>query len=125
MGDIEEQPVVGGMVFSKTFKVIGQFDGNDLMDCQDCKLWCLMRFLMPCHSLADVFHQFLAEDFDAKAHATVVIQGTAIAQQLGKLAQGINLLDKELHGQVVAHHEDLLSQATGIETLQGEQWMGT
>ncbi len=71
--------------------------------------------------LVDVFRQFLEEDFDAKAHATSVIQGLVISQQLAKLAEGINLLDKELHGQVVARHEDLLSQATGIETLEGQQ----
>ena len=81
-----------------------------------CKFYCILYHFLCC---ADEFRQFLVEDFDAKAHATLVIQGTAIAQQLGKLAEGINLLDKELHGQVVAHHEDLLSQATGIETLQG------
>ncbi|KAK2155274.1 hypothetical protein LSH36_244g03005 [Paralvinella palmiformis] len=66
-----------------------------------------------------VFNQFLVEDFDAKALATKAIQGVAVSQQLAKLADGINLLDKELHSQVVAHHEDLLSQATGIETLEG------
>ena len=66
-----------------------------------------------------MYKQFLTEDFDARAHATAVIQGSLIAQQLSKLSEGISLLDKELHAQVVAHHEDLLSQATGIETLQG------
>ncbi len=70
--------------------------------------------------VSDIFHQFLKDEFDAKAHATRVIQGMAIAQQLGKLAEGINLVDKELHAQVVNHHKDLLSQATGIETLEGE-----
>ncbi|CAH1787402.1 unnamed protein product, partial [Owenia fusiformis] len=67
----------------------------------------------------DLFQQFLAEEFDVKAHATQVIQGVAISQQLAQLAEGISLLDKELHSQVVNHHEDLLSQATGVETLEG------
>ena len=53
-----------------------------------------------CCIFADIFHQFLEENFDAKAHATRVIQGLAISQQLAKLAEGINLLDKELHSQV-------------------------
>jgi len=32
---------------------------------------------------------------------------------------GIALLDKELQGQVLANHEDLLSQATWVEKLEG------
>ncbi|XP_076469307.1 conserved oligomeric Golgi complex subunit 5-like [Babylonia areolata] len=67
----------------------------------------------------DVFKQFLSEDFDVKDHANKVIQGMAIAEQLGKLAEGISLLDKEIHTQIVSHHEDLLSQATSVETLEG------
>ncbi|XP_064633908.1 conserved oligomeric Golgi complex subunit 5-like [Lineus longissimus] len=67
----------------------------------------------------EVFEKFLQDDFDAKAYATKAIQGLAITRQLAKLAEGINLLDKDLHSQVVAHHEDLLSQATGVETLEG------
>ncbi|XP_074644447.1 conserved oligomeric Golgi complex subunit 5-like [Tubulanus polymorphus] len=67
----------------------------------------------------EAYKQFLEEDFDAKTYATKAIQGAAISAQLAKLAEGINLLDKELHSQVVAHHEDLLSQATGVETLEG------
>jgi conserved oligomeric Golgi complex subunit 5 len=48
-----------------------------------------------------VFQQFLCNEFDAKAHATRVIQSHAISQQLARLAEGINLLDKELHSQVI------------------------
>uniref|UniRef100_A0A8D2P161 Conserved oligomeric Golgi complex subunit 5 n=1 Tax=Zosterops lateralis melanops TaxID=1220523 RepID=A0A8D2P161_ZOSLA len=47
------------------------------------------------------------------------IHQAVIAEQLAKLAQGISQLDKELHLQVVARHEDLLAQATGIESLEG------
>ena len=56
---------------------------------------------------ADVFQQFLNEDFDVKEHANKVIQGMAITQQLGKLAEGISLLDREIHTQVMmkAHDE--------------------
>ncbi|KAJ8301246.1 hypothetical protein KUTeg_020233 [Tegillarca granosa] len=67
----------------------------------------------------DVLSQFLNENFDVKAHANQAIQGKAIAEQLSKLAEGISLLDKEIHSQIVAHHDDLLSQATGVETLEG------
>lgn len=61
----------------------------------------------------------MEEAFDVKAHANQAIQRAAITDQLSKLAEGIGLLDKEIHSQIVAHHEDLLSQATGVETLEG------
>lgn len=48
----------------------------------------------------EAFKQFLSEDFDVKDHANKVIQGMVITQQLGKLAEGISLLDKEIHTQV-------------------------
>ncbi|XP_044182352.1 conserved oligomeric Golgi complex subunit 5-like [Acropora millepora] len=67
----------------------------------------------------DTFKQFLEEEFDDRVYANNIIQGRAISETLARLADGINLLDKELHGQVVEHHEDLLQQATGIETLEG------
>uniref|UniRef100_A0A8C1QCQ8 Conserved oligomeric Golgi complex subunit 5 n=1 Tax=Cyprinus carpio TaxID=7962 RepID=A0A8C1QCQ8_CYPCA len=47
------------------------------------------------------------------------IHHAVIAEQLAKLAEGISQLDRELHCQVVARHEDLLAQATGIESLEG------
>ncbi|XP_033119679.1 conserved oligomeric Golgi complex subunit 5-like [Anneissia japonica] len=67
----------------------------------------------------ETFRDFLQDDFDVKAHTNHVMQTMAISDQLSKLAEGISLLDKELHSQVAAHHSDLLSQATGIETLDG------
>ncbi|XP_048587951.1 conserved oligomeric Golgi complex subunit 5 isoform X2 [Nematostella vectensis] len=67
----------------------------------------------------ETYKQFIEKDFDAKAYANSVIQSRAISDSLSKLADGITLLDKELHSQVVCHHEDLLQQATGIETLEG------
>lgn len=48
-----------------------------------------------------------------------MIQSLVISKELSKLADGISLLDKQIQHQVVAHHEDLLKQATGIETLEG------
>ncbi|XP_021370975.1 conserved oligomeric Golgi complex subunit 5-like [Mizuhopecten yessoensis] len=67
----------------------------------------------------DVFSQFLDATFDVKGYANKAIQGQAIAEQLSKLAEGISLLDREIHSQIVARHDDLLSQATGVETLEG------
>ncbi|XP_060069562.1 conserved oligomeric Golgi complex subunit 5-like isoform X3 [Ylistrum balloti] len=67
----------------------------------------------------DIFSQFLDASFDVKGYANRAIQGQAIAEQLSKLAEGIALLDREIHSQIVAHHDDLLSQASGVETLEG------
>uniref|UniRef100_A0A672IKM1 Conserved oligomeric Golgi complex subunit 5 n=1 Tax=Salarias fasciatus TaxID=181472 RepID=A0A672IKM1_SALFA len=66
------------------------------------------------------YSDFLAEDFDVKTYTAQAIHHAIIAEQLARLAQGISQLDKELHSQVVARHEDLLAQATGIESLEGE-----
>ncbi|XP_068163000.1 conserved oligomeric Golgi complex subunit 5 [Antennarius striatus] len=67
----------------------------------------------------ECYADFLTEDFDVKTYTAQAIHHAVIAEQLAKLAQGISQLDKELHSQVVARHEDLLSQATGIESLEG------
>lgn len=71
------------------------------------------------YTVLETFRSFLGEEFDAKSYAASIVQGSSVAQNLSKLADGISLLDKEIHAQVVAHHNDLLSQATGIETLEG------
>uniref|UniRef100_A0A8B9WPU8 Conserved oligomeric Golgi complex subunit 5 n=1 Tax=Bos mutus grunniens TaxID=30521 RepID=A0A8B9WPU8_BOSMU len=67
----------------------------------------------------ECYSDFLNEDFDVKTYTSQSIHQAVIAEQLAKLAQGISQLDKELHLQVVARHEDLLAQATGIESLEG------
>lgn len=67
----------------------------------------------------ETYRQFCEDDFDAKSFATRVIRSHAVSQQLSSLAQGISLLDKELNQQVSDHYEDLMSQATGIEALEG------
>ncbi len=48
------------------------------------------------------------------------MQSQMVGEMIGKLAEGIGSLDKELYSQVVTNYEDLLSQATGIEALQSE-----
>uniref|UniRef100_A0AAR2L942 Conserved oligomeric Golgi complex subunit 5 n=1 Tax=Pygocentrus nattereri TaxID=42514 RepID=A0AAR2L942_PYGNA len=67
----------------------------------------------------ECYAEFLDEEFDAKTYTAHVIHHAVIAEHLAKLAQGISQLDRELHCQVVARHEDLLAQATGIESLEG------
>ncbi|XP_072715729.1 conserved oligomeric Golgi complex subunit 5 isoform X2 [Ciconia boyciana] len=69
--------------------------------------------------IEECYADFFREDFDVKAYTSQSIHQAVIAEQLAKLAQGISQLDKELHLQVVARHEDLLAQATGIESLEG------
>lgn len=43
----------------------------------------------------------------------------SVAEQINKLSKGIAILDKELQRQVLENREDLLSQATWIEKLEG------
>lgn len=66
----------------------------------------------------ECYTDFMKEDFDVKTYTAQAIHHSVIAEQLAKLAEGISQLDKELHSQVVARHEDLLAQATGIESLE-------
>uniref|UniRef100_A0A9J8A893 Conserved oligomeric Golgi complex subunit 5 n=1 Tax=Cyprinus carpio carpio TaxID=630221 RepID=A0A9J8A893_CYPCA len=67
----------------------------------------------------ECYADFLKEGFDVKTYTAQAIHHAVIAEQLAKLAEGISQLDRELHCQVVARHEDLLAQATGIESLEG------
>lgn len=36
----------------------------------------------------DFYHQFLSENFDVKEHASHVLQGSIVSEQLSKLAEG-------------------------------------
>ncbi|XP_069674732.1 conserved oligomeric Golgi complex subunit 5 [Periplaneta americana] len=65
----------------------------------------------------EFYKQFLQKDVDIKNEA--VSLGLSVTEQLKKLTEGITLLDKELQRQVLANHEDLLSQATWVEKLEG------
>ncbi|KAF4527765.1 hypothetical protein B566_EDAN016470 [Ephemera danica] len=61
---------------------------------------------------------FLHGKYDVTLHEQIS-RGLAVSEQLAKLTEGISLLDKELQHQVTDHYEDLLSQATWIEKLEG------
>jgi hypothetical protein len=52
-------------------------------------------------NISATFEKFLEKDFDAKGYANNVIQSRAIGECLEKLADGVRLLDKELHSQVI------------------------
>ncbi|GFQ71531.1 conserved oligomeric Golgi complex subunit 5 [Trichonephila clavata] len=66
----------------------------------------------------DLYMQFMTDNFDVKAITSSAVQCAAVAEHLAKLSAGISLLDKALHHQVSSHYEDLLSQATEIETFE-------
>ncbi|RXG60114.1 Conserved oligomeric Golgi complex subunit 5 [Armadillidium vulgare] len=65
-----------------------------------------------------VYAPFLEDEFDPQAHASQLIQGVVISEHLNKLSLGINKLEKEIENQVGSHYEDLLSHASGVETLE-------
>ncbi|XP_078469135.1 conserved oligomeric Golgi complex subunit 5 [Lampetra fluviatilis] len=67
----------------------------------------------------DSYRDFAHEEFDVRGYTTRALQGADTASQLARLAQGVALLDAELRAQVSDRHEDLLAQATGIESLEG------
>ncbi|XP_039251154.2 conserved oligomeric Golgi complex subunit 5-like [Styela clava] len=66
-----------------------------------------------------ILNPFLDDNFDVQSYTTEVIQSAAISQRLAQLVDGISILDKELQSQIATRHEDLLAQATGIESLEG------
>lgn len=61
---------------------------------------------------------FLDDNFDVQDHVSKLVQGVIIAEELNKLNLGINHLEREIECHVGNHYEDLLSQATGVETLE-------
>ncbi|KAG5307948.1 PREDICTED: conserved oligomeric Golgi complex subunit 5 [Acromyrmex echinatior] len=63
--------------------------------------------------------QFFKQLLDIDSKKTDVSQLLSVAQQLNKLGQAIEVLNAELQRQVLVNHEDLLSQATWVEKLEG------
>uniref|UniRef100_T2M2V9 Conserved oligomeric Golgi complex subunit 5 n=1 Tax=Hydra vulgaris TaxID=6087 RepID=T2M2V9_HYDVU len=66
-----------------------------------------------------LFGDFVNEEFDVQQYTCHVIENHKVNEALAQLNIGINVLNKELLSQVSNHYEDLLAQATGIETLEG------
>ena len=62
--------------------------------------------------------EFIAEEFDFKKYTNAIIKTKILGEHLSKLSLCTNLLDKEIREQISVHHEDLLSQAINIETLE-------
>ena len=75
-----------------------QMFGTIYCKCNDCTLFIIV-FLINVETL----QEFLQDDFNVQQHTNQVMQSMAIAEQLSKLAEGISLLDKELHAQVRIH----------------------
>nr|XP_012235573.1 PREDICTED: conserved oligomeric Golgi complex subunit 5 [Linepithema humile] len=63
--------------------------------------------------------QFFKQLLGADSKKTDISPLLSVAQQLNKLGQAIEVLNAELQRQVLANHEDLLSQATWVEKLEG------
>lgn len=61
---------------------------------------------------------FLKDDFDVQSHVSQLVQGLVISDHLNKLTLGLNSLEREIENQVGSHYEDLLFQATSVETLE-------
>ena len=61
---------------------------------------CVPMNLVSLFISADTLQEFLLDDFNVQEHTNQVMQSMAITEQLSKLAEGISLLDKELHAQV-------------------------
>lgn len=49
----------------------------------------------------------------------ILSQTMTVSAQLNKLTEGIALVDAEIQRLILGKHEDLLSQATWIEKLEG------
>lgn len=63
--------------------------------------------------------EFFKQFFDGESKKNDINQVLSVAQQINKLGQAIEILNAELQKQVLANHEDLLSQATWVEKLVG------
>ncbi|XP_076749302.1 conserved oligomeric Golgi complex subunit 5 four way stop isoform X1 [Xylocopa sonorina] len=61
--------------------------------------------------------EFLKQFFNGESKKGDINQVLSVAQQINKLGQAIEILNAELQKQVLANHEDLLSQATWVEKL--------
>ncbi len=64
--------------------------------------------------------QLTSPDFDIERHASALIQsGQDVSRYLEALASAEEELDRNIQEQVASHYEDLISQATGVERLEG------
>ncbi|XP_050576062.1 conserved oligomeric Golgi complex subunit 5 isoform X1 [Bombus affinis] len=63
--------------------------------------------------------EFFKQFSDGESKKGDISQMLSVAQQINKLGQAIEILNAELQKQVLANHEDLLSQASWVEKLEG------
>ena len=54
-----------------------------------------------CALISDLYKEFIDDEFDAKSYANTVIESHIIGDALAKLSTGIDLLNQELHKQVI------------------------
>ncbi|XP_008558525.1 conserved oligomeric Golgi complex subunit 5 [Microplitis demolitor] len=62
---------------------------------------------------------FLKQFLDPKAQINDTNKLLTVAQQLNKFGKALEILDAELHQIVLTNHEDLLSQVTWVEKIEG------
>ena len=61
------------------------------------------------------------DNFDVQLHASKILQSSIAdaSRHVEELTEAEHELDRELEDHVSTHHQDLLSQATGVERLEG------
>ena len=64
----------------------------------------------------DTYKQFVSDNYDSNAITSM--DGMTINEQIIKITEGIDILNKSLHDLVRDKYEDFLSQSTKIDTLE-------
>ena len=59
--------------------------------------------------------------FDVQQHASKILQSSIadVSRHVQELTEAEHDLERQLEDHVSTHHQDLLSQATGVERLEG------
>ena len=60
------------------------------------------------------------DHFDVQQHASKILQSSVadVSKHVAELTEAEHELDRDLEDHVSTHHQDLLSQATGVERLE-------
>jgi hypothetical protein len=60
------------------------------------------------------------DNFDVQQHASKILQSSVadVSKHVAELTEAEHELDRDLEDHVSTHHQDLLSQATGVERLE-------
>jgi hypothetical protein len=60
------------------------------------------------------------DNFDVQLHASKILQSSVadVSKHVSQLTEAEHELERDLEDHVTTHHQDLLSQATGVERLE-------